>query len=188
MTDVAGLYERAIDEFDRRVAQVGDDQWHASTPCTEWDVRDLVNHLVNENMWAVPLLEGKTIAEVGSAFDGDLLGDDPKAVWSRSAREGLRAAQAEGAMERTVHLSFGDASGADYISQVLADHVIHSWDLARGIGADERLDPDLVDFVLETLGPQAEDWRNAGVFGGEVDAGPEADPQTKLLALTGRRP
>lgn len=187
MTDVPALYRRAIDEFDRRVQAVGEGQWHDSTPCTDWDVHDLVNHVVNENMWVVPLLEGKTIADVGSALDGDLLGDEPKTVWSTSAQEGLQAARAEGAMERTVHLSFGDATGADYVSQVLADHVIHSWDLARGVGADEQLDPELVDFALATLGPQVVAWRNAGAFGEEVEVDPGADPQTKLLAMTGRR-
>lgn len=186
--DVRGLYRRAIDEFDRRVQAVGDDQWHDSTPCTDWDVHTLVNHLVNENMWVVPLLEGKTMADVGSALDGDLLGDDPKASWKRSAQEGLRAAEDEGAMERIVHLSFGDASGVDYVSQVLSDHVIHSWDLARAVGADESLDPELVGFVLTALGPQVDDWRSAGVFGDEVETGAEADPQTRLLAMTGRRP
>ena len=56
---------------------VGEDQWGAPTPCADWDVRELVNHVAGEDLWTAPLLEGSTIEEVGDRFDGDLLGDDP---------------------------------------------------------------------------------------------------------------
>ena len=78
MSDIVSLFQRAVDEFDKRVQAVLEDQWDGGTPCTEWTVRDLVNHVVNEDRWVKPLIEGKTIDEVGSALDGDLLGDDPK--------------------------------------------------------------------------------------------------------------
>jgi uncharacterized protein (TIGR03086 family) len=183
---VAELYERAAAEFDARVQAVPDDGWSHPTPNTEWDVRTLVNHLVNENVWIPPLLEGKTIAEVGNAFDGDLLGDDPKGTWTRSVEKATQAMREPGALDRTVHLSFGDTSGADYISQVLTDHVIHAWDLARAVGADERLDPELVEFSYSLLAPQVDDWRAGGAFGEEVRVPPDADRQTQLLGLTGR--
>jgi uncharacterized protein (TIGR03086 family) len=86
-----------------------------------------------------------------------------------------------------VHVSFGDIPGRDYISQVLSDHVVHSWDLARGIGGDDTLNSELVEFVYAYLEPQAEAWRSAGAFGAKVEVPDEADLQTKLLALTGRK-
>src|SRR3989442_15558732 len=100
--DVRDLYKRASEEFGRRVHSVGDDQWHQSTPCTEWDVRMLVNHLVGENLWVPSLFEGKTTEEVGDKFDGDLLGNDPKAAWDQAAQPALAAVQDDGAMERIV--------------------------------------------------------------------------------------
>ena len=184
---VAELYERATAEFDARVRAVPNDGWTNPTPNTEWDVRALVNHLVNENVWIPPLLEGKTIAEVGDALDGDLLGDDPKGAWARSVERATAAIREPEALDRTVHLSFGDTSGADYISQVLTDHVIHAWDLARATGADERLDPELVEFSYSLLAPQIDDWRAGGAFGEEVRVHSDADRQTQLLGLTGRR-
>ena len=187
MTETARFFERAVEEFDRRVQAVSDDQWSSSTPCSDWDVRTLVNHLVNEDKWVPPLLDGKTIEEVGDAFDGDLLGNDPKSAWKSAAAEAVEASNREGVHERTVHLSFGDFPGHMYISQVLSDHVIHAWDLARGIGADDRLDPELVDFVYAFLEPQAEAWRSGGAFAEAVEVAPDADRQTQLLALTGRR-
>jgi uncharacterized protein (TIGR03086 family) len=188
MGELVSLFGRAVQEFDARVQAVGADQWSAPTPDEHWDVRALVNHVTGEDLWAPPLLDGMTIAEVGDRFDGDVLGDDPKSAWSAAAGGATAAAAQDGALERTVHVSFGDIPGSDYLMQLVCDHVIHSWDLARAIGADDRLDPELVAWVHEQLAPQAEAWRGAGAFGPAVDVAADADVQTRLLALTGRRP
>ena len=187
MSEVPELFRRAVDQYGGFVAQIGDDQWSSSTPCTEWDVRTLVNHLVNENLWMPPLLAGKTIEEVGDRFDGDVLGDDPKQAWKQAAEEAVSAADEEGVLTRTVHLSFGDFPGEGYIQQVLIDHVIHAWDLARGIGANDELDPETVKYAYEFLEPQAEAWRAGGALGDKVEVDESADLQTKLLALAGRK-
>ena len=80
MEDVQRFHARAVEAFGERVRAVPDDRWNGSTPCTDWDVRALVNHLVGENLWTPPLFEGKTIAEIGDVYDGDVLGADPKGV------------------------------------------------------------------------------------------------------------
>jgi uncharacterized protein (TIGR03086 family) len=187
MTELLELYRRSVDEFDKRVQQIDEGQWAGSTPCPDWDVRTLVNHLVNENRWMAPLFAGKTVADVGDALDGDLLGDDPKGSWKAASAESLDVVHEGGALDRTVHLSFGDFKGSDYLDQILSDHVIHSWDLARGIGADDTLDPELVDHVAAFLEPQVEAWRSAGAFGPPADVPAGADAQTKLLGMVGRR-
>lgn len=83
--DVGDLHRRSIEEFGKRIEAVGDDQWELPTPCSDWDVRTLVNHIVAENLWTPPLMEGQTIADVGDRFDGDVLGADPKRAWRDSA-------------------------------------------------------------------------------------------------------
>jgi len=180
-------FHRSTEEFDTRVRQISEDQWTLPTPCTEWNVRDLVNHLVNEDRWAKPLFDGKTIAEVGDALDGDLLGDAPKNVWSDARSEAVAAITAEGAMDRIVHVSFGDIPGSEYTMQLLVDHVIHAWDLARAIGVDEDLDPELVQLCYKVLAPQEQMLRGSGVYGDRVEVPKDASLQTKLLALVGRR-
>ena len=102
--DQAELHRRAVEEFGSRVAAVGDDQWELPTPCSDWNVRQLVNHLVYENRWTVPLIGGSTIAEVGDRYEGDLLGDRPQAAWDESSAEAVRAVGADGALERVVDL------------------------------------------------------------------------------------
>jgi uncharacterized protein (TIGR03086 family) len=112
--DLIEQYRRSVAGFTERLAQIGPEQWSAPTPCTEWDVRALVNHVVNEERWMPPLFGGATIAEVGDRFDGDLLGDDPLGNAADAAREADAAVAAPGAMERTVHLSFGDFPAGEY--------------------------------------------------------------------------
>jgi uncharacterized protein (TIGR03086 family) len=184
--DIGELYERAMAAFGARVHAVRDDQWSGPTPCSEWDVRALVNHLVSENRWAPPMFEGRAIAEVGDRFEGDLLGDDPKAAWDDSAREAVAAVRDGGALDRTVHLSFGDLSGREYAMQLFADTLIHGWDLARAIGADERLGPELVDACATWFASMENVYRSAGAVGPKPELPPDADAQTRLLAMFGR--
>jgi uncharacterized protein (TIGR03086 family) len=180
------LYRRAQDAFGERVHAVRDDQWSAATPCPGWDVRSLVNHLVYELRWAVPLLAGRTIAEVGDRFEGDLLGDDPAGRWDRAADEAVAAVDGEGAMDRTVHLSFGDFPGREYALQLFADLLIHGWDLSVATGQDTRLDPDLVAACAAWFAGVADGYRQAGAVAARPDVPDDADPQTRLLADFGR--
>ena len=184
--DVREMFRRAAEAFGERVHAVRDDQWRGPTPCSDWDVRALVNHLVGEMRWAPPLFAGGTIAEVGGRFDGDLLGGDPKGAWDGAAKEAVDAVAAEGAMDRIVHLSFGDLPGREYALQLFADLLVHGWDLARSIGADERLDAGLVDACASWFAPMEEPYRQAGAIGPRPPTPAGADDQTVLLAMFGR--
>jgi uncharacterized protein (TIGR03086 family) len=187
MGEAIEMYRRSVEDFGQRVMAVGPGDWDRPTPCHDWTVRALVRHLVYEEVWAPPLLEGQTIADVGDRFEGDILGADPQVAWKEAAAAALAAASPD-VLGRTVHLSFGDVPGEGYLGQLTADHVIHAWDLARATGGDERLDPDLVEHVYDVMAPQIEPARAAGVFGPAVEVPPDADLQSKLLALTGRTP
>lgn len=183
--NVPELHHRAVEQFGRKMRGIKDDQWSLPTPNTEWDVRALVRHLVYENLWTVPLMNGKTIEEVGDQFEGDILGDDPKAAWEEASRSALEAVNDE-AMTRTVHLSFGDVQGEFYAWQLLNDHVMHAWDLARATGQEERLDPELVAICADWFSQFEEEYRKAGLIAPRPELPPDADDQTKFLAMTGR--
>ena len=187
MTSVLELYARASDGFAQRLDAVSPEQWHAATPCADWDVRQLVGHVLDEQLWIAPLVSGETIAEVGDRFEGDQLGDDAAGAWRAARKLALESLSAEDALAGTVQLSSGPDSTTSYLWQVTADTLVHTWDLARAIGAWERLDPECVDAVTEQLAPQVEAWRAAGVFAAAVEVGDDADPQARLLAMTGRR-
>jgi uncharacterized protein (TIGR03086 family) len=184
--DPAELHRRAVEEFGARVHAVAGDQWELPTPCSDWNVRQLVNHLVYENRWTAPLMGGSTIAEVGDRYEGDLLGDSPRTAWEESAREATGSVQAAGALDRTVDLSSGPTPAREYVMQLFADHVIHAWDLARAIGGDERLDPELVDACAAWFTSMEELYRAGGAIGPRPEVPPGADAQTTLLAAFGR--
>jgi uncharacterized protein (TIGR03086 family) len=179
-------HARAMAEFDQRIHRIGEGQWDLRTPCTEWDVRDLVDHLVTEQLWAPHLLAGATLEEVGDRFDGDVLGDDPIVTWERAARDAREAFTAAGALDGTIHTTMGEIPALEYTRQMAIDLAVHGWDLARAIGADERLDPELVTALFEVWEPRADLLADSGVFAPPVEVAADADLQVRLLAVLGR--
>jgi len=187
MTELIVLFRRATDGFGRHVHSIGTEQWHDPTPCTDWDVRMLVNHVTVEQLWVAPLVARSTVDEVGGRFDGDQLGEDPTGAWDASVNASRAAFGASGALEATVLLSSGEKATAEYCWEMTTDALIHSWDLARGIGADETLDAELVELVYERTLPVAEHLHETGLFAPPVPVPGDATVQTRLLALFGRR-
>ena len=182
------LYVRAMEATRGLVAGVRASQWAGPTPCSEWDVRTLVNHLVYENLWAAELFPGKTMAEVGDRYEGgDLVGPNPLSAYDHSMAAAKAAVEAPGVMRAVCHLSFGDLTGAEYAAQLFQDLLVHGWDVAKATGQSSRLNPTLVRAVLpiaEVYTRQARQW---GVFGEELRVPSSAGPQEYLLALFGRR-
>jgi uncharacterized protein (TIGR03086 family) len=188
-TEILRMHGLALDFFSAGVHAVRDDQWDAPTPDTQWSVRDLVNHLVVEQLWVPPLVrDGRTIAQVGDAFEGDQLGDDPVGTWDRASEAARAAFQEPGALDRIAHLSYADTPGAAYCAQMTTDAAVHGWDLARAIGADERMPDGLAAAALREVKPYASGLHNTGLFAPPVPAPSGADDQTKLLSLLGRKP
>jgi uncharacterized protein (TIGR03086 family) len=176
----------AADRFSHAVHGVPADRWDASTPCSDWSVRDLVNHLVGEHLWAPPLLDGRTVEDVGDRFDGDLLGDDPAGAWD-DAMAGSMTAFADATDDQPVHLSFGTVPLDEYANQMLVDLTVHAWDLARGAGLPDRLDPSTVQASLDYARRRAEVYATSGLFAPPVEVVGD-DPQDVLLGLLGRDP
>ena len=185
--DVPQIFAVCVAEFGDRVHVVGD-QWGAPSALPGWTVQELVRHVVEEDRWAPPLFAGATIAEIGDRFSGDLLGTDPVGAFDTAAVSALDAVREAGAMERTVHLSFGDLPGAEYALQLAADHLVHAWDLARSIGADDRLDPAAAAALAAWFVPVQPLYRQAGGIGEPVPVPAAAGPQARLLGMMGRTP
>jgi uncharacterized protein (TIGR03086 family) len=181
-------HRRAMSEFDARVRRVGADQWDNPTPCARWTVRDLLNHLVSEQLWVPWLLAGATLDEVGDRFDGDVVGADPHHAWAEASTQARQAWDKPDATTGEVHVTGGVIPTEDYGWQMSLDLAVHAWDLARGIGASQRLDPDLVAALHTVFAPQVKSWQGLGIFDPPRPVDDRADAQTRLLALLGRRP
>ena len=187
MQDVADRYLTAIDEVDRHVRRISAGQWTGPTPCTEWDVRGLVDHLVYETLWVPDLVGGATLADVGDRYEGDRLGDDPVAAWASA-----KAAAADGvgasALDAPVHTSGGTLTSDEYLTQMLFDAAIHGWDLATSIGVDHTLPDDVARDLEAWFIPQVEQMVAARIVAEPVVVGEDADATTRLIALSGRTP
>jgi uncharacterized protein (TIGR03086 family) len=184
---VVELHASAVEAFRSLVQSVPVESWSGRTPCAGWDVRALVNHVAGEELWTVPLLEGRTIAEVGDRFDGDVLGADPALAVDTAAQAAVAAFEEPGAAERTVHLSFGETPASEYAMQLIADHVIHRWDLAAAIGSDTQIDDGLVAVLTGWYADRADLYRGAGLVA-QPPAVAAGSAQDQLLVAFGRDP
>ena len=187
MTNIAQLHRASLDATRVTVAGVNATQWTWPTPNEGWDVRALLNHIVAGNLWAAELGAGRTIAEVGTRLDGDVLGEDPLGAYDASAAVAAAAFEVPGALEAPCAVSYGPVPGSVYAGHRFIDVLIHGWDLAVATRQDTRIDPRLVEACFAVLEPQFAQLKASGAFGPEVAVAADADPQTRLLAMLGRR-
>lgn len=178
----------ANSEFARRLRVVGPEDWRRPTPCSEWDVRALVNHVVGGNVRFQLLLSGAPTEQVEATRTMDHIGDEALASFVGTADVVVSTFQEDGAFTRVVRHATGDRTGRELLSMRILDAAIHGWDLARAIGADETLDEDVVTFLLPytaglDLGPQQHAFATVA-----ADGPHNASPQDRLLYRLGRHP
>jgi uncharacterized protein (TIGR03086 family) len=195
-----GIVERfvlASTGFERVLRLVGPDQWANPTPCGEWDVRALVNHVTRGNANYVRLLEGGTAADFLRLRNVDALGADPVSAFARSARACAAAFSGPGALERALDYPLGRAAGKQLLAVRTTDTVIHTWDLARATNTGETLDGTLVAWITEHLAeiyfglaetPTAADTTHRFFAAAVETPGEAATVQDRLLHRMGRNP
>ncbi len=181
--DWLALQKVAHRGFAARLAAATD--WNLPTPDTEWTVRDLVGHVIEEQQWVPYLLAGMSIKD--AQHETDPLRDDLRAEWKLYSFAAATAWES-GPHATMVRLASDVVTVEDYLSELVAHVTIHTWDLARAIGADERLDPKLVDAVWSVFEPQQDTLAASGLFASPVLIPVDAPLQARLLAITGRDP
>jgi hypothetical protein len=134
------------------------------------------------------VLEGKTIDDVDTRWDGDLLGDHPKLNFASIVETAVMTVRGFDDVDRSVHLSYGDFPAREYLKHITSFRGLRVYDIARFIGADTTMPDDLVLGLWDEIAPEAEQWRQMGVFGPAVEVPETAPLQDRLLGLTGRRP
>ena len=148
-------------------------------------LRDILADHARDEAWLPAVLAGRTIAEVGDDYAGDLLGDDPIGAYDRYNDLATAMVTADLDPAKTVHLSYGDFPLAEYLQHVSIYRAFQAWSIAKLIGLDFAMPAPLVENLWEQIGPQIPAWREMGVFGPEVDVPPDADRETQLLGKTG---
>jgi uncharacterized protein (TIGR03086 family) len=139
--DTRQLLAKSIQQAATCINHAQDGDMSNATPCTEWDLRTLINHMVYELLWVPDLLKGKTVAEVGSAHDGDVLHSDFRTAWQHAADAALVATMHVD-MDAPVHLSRGDEPASAYLLEMANDMLIHGWDVGRSLKCSVMFDHD----------------------------------------------
>ncbi|GAB3389289.1 hypothetical protein GCM10027568_11350 [Humibacter soli] len=180
-TDWLDVQVGAHAAFGERIELVVD--WSAPTPDVDWDVRELVSHVIEEQQWVPLLLAGRTVGEARSRLEP--LGSDLVAEWRRYSLAATRA-WASVDPDAKVNLSYDRVPASAYLREQASDVIVHTWDLARAIGADEQLGDALVAAAWTVFEPQKETLEASGLFASPVPVPEDASLQSRLLALTGR--
>jgi uncharacterized protein (TIGR03086 family) len=183
------LFQDCLGQSTAVVKQVRFDHFANSTPNSDWNVRDLLGHMLYELSWVPDLLAGLSIEETGTKYEDDLVGDDDVALssnWQLAVDQAERAIE-EIDLEETAHLSTGEIPVEDYLVRAATDQLIHSWDLGKAIGVPVHFNPELAKIIYENTKPQRQMLEESGLFAAEVTVDDTADIQTRLLALFGRR-
>jgi uncharacterized protein (TIGR03086 family) len=187
--DTMREYQLAQEGFDAVLAKVPADRWDARSACPRWTVRDVAGHVIwgqhQLRAWATGTEYGEGAGAPGAPHPAVLAGDDPVATW-RAARESCLAALTDEAFGRIASLpGVGDLPVAAVVGILVTDTLVHTWDIAHGLGMDVRLDPALVTRTMN--------WARATplqrvpeFFGPAVTPPDDADEQARLLAYLGR--
>ena len=180
-------YRRALLNTGRIVLATRPDQLSLSTPCRDWDVRLLLNHIIGGNYTFAEVAMGGRPDPTGTMDDHTV--PDPGSNYIASADAVMAAWAQPGAMERRVHMPFGDIPASAAVSIHFLDIVVHGWDLARATGYDTTIEPDLAEEALDiSHGLLSPELRETGVFGPEVPISADDPLHDRLVAFVGRRP
>ena len=177
------IFIEADQMFESYFALVKDEQWNTIVPsASDWTVRDVVDHVIENNLATAAILNGQP------APDKEVSEADLDVAWSESAQVAELAASEVKNGSDTVEGPLGPISKQSFLRLMTIDRTIHSWDLAKAIGADTILNPEIATAAYEWAPHFAPRLFEAGEFGEPLAVAGDATAQERLLAMTGREP
>jgi uncharacterized protein (TIGR03086 family) len=174
--DLLELYGRASDWTSTKV-EGATSQLDGPTNCDGWDVRTLLNHMLQTQRYFVGAARGEDVAPPGGT-PPDVLSDEPPADFARARAETLDTFGRPGVIENT----------GPGLAIAFSDQLLHGWDLARSTGQEATMPEGLPDMAYSLIRGQFTDEQREGIFKPEIPVGPNASAQDRLLAYTGRDP
>lgn len=182
---IADRYRRRAALVSDLIGAVPDAAWSAPSPCEDWTARDVARHLVET--------QGMFAGFIGREHaPGPSVDDDPLGAWTAASGQTQAILDDPEAAGTEFDGLTGRSSFEDACDRFLSlDLVVHRWDLARAVGADDTIPADDLAALEAAMAALAESvgdaMRQGGAFGPELTAPDGADAQTRVLAFTGRR-
>ena len=175
-SDVLDLYERAS-AWTLDIVKGATSKLDAATPCDKWDVRALLNHVIETQRYFVGAAHGEDVSPPAQT-PPERLGHDPVADFSKARNEMIETFHEPGVIEK-----MGPA-----LAIAFADQLLHGWDLAKATGQDTTMPAGLAQAAYATIHGRFTEEQRQGVFKPELPVGSDASSQDRLLAYTGRDP
>jgi hypothetical protein len=147
--------------------------------------RDILAAHASDEAWIPDVVAGRTIDEVGSAHDGDLLGADPIAAYDRLNDAAAAALASDPPADAVAHFSYGDYPLSEGLLHLATYRGFQAWSIAHELGIAFRLPQTVIDGMNELVVPHADEWRQWGVFPPAIEPPAGADDETVLLCATG---
>ena len=181
MTEISDRYERLADDFARTVSEVPEDRWSSPSPCDGWTALDVVRHVVDTQSMFLGLV-GRDAGPV------PLVDGNPDAAWATASAAVLADLTDPERAGAEFDGFFGRTSFEQAVDRFVSfDLVVHRWDLARAVGGDEHIDPADARSVIDGAAVFGDALHGPGVCGPALQVGRDADVQTQMLGLLGRR-
>lgn len=174
--DTLDMYGRAS-EWTLGKVSAASTKLTAQTPCDEWNVRQLMNHMLDTANYFIGSARGRDVSPP-SHHPPELVGDDPVKAFARTRDEMLSTFSEDGVIEKT-----GPSLGIAF-----SDQLLHGWDLARATGQDATMPAGLPEAAYSLIHGKFTEQQRQGIFKPEIAVAPDASAQDKLLSYTGRKP
>lgn len=189
-THARSSLDTAVAGFRARLNLVEDTDWDRSTPCSEWTVRDLVTHLIGGGLMSEMLLDGASSSDARTTLFGLKVEGDLGAAFEEACERQRTAFARPDAGTTICHHPLRDMPAEQFIWLRIRDTAVHTWDLARAIGATEQLDARLVGDIWAQVEPNIDALGATGLFGAGASGTlpDDASQQDRLLDALGRRP
>jgi uncharacterized protein (TIGR03086 family) len=170
-------YTSATDAVERLLSAVAPDQWAAPTPCAQWDLVQLTEHLIDANYTFAAKFAGTpgttyvTAAPAHSAVERFRMS-------ATHLQHALIAAESEGD-GLPAHLR-------ERLALRVADLLIHGWDIATATGQLAEMPADITEGALTFARRRASGMRRSGQFAPAQPVDDDAPALERLAALAGR--
>lgn len=185
-SDVLTRFDRATDAAHSVIAAVSPEQLAAQSPCTEWSVRDVLNHLIGGQEFLTHALTTGSFDRASFDRDRDFLTPDPATAFTTSAATLRTRITADGFLDTLAPTPFGPQPGAVLVEMRITEMLVHGWDVARATGQPTDLAPEVAEVALQGLARLRAKAPSGGPFGAAQPASPDAPAADRLAALAGR--